>query len=178
MKICSFIFILMSGSFAYTGELINLKDFLKQELSESAKISKESFSLNEDQKGTIKNLAPQAEDSEFVFYYGKSIEGKIQKACVVVPQQGKEGPMTIGVCYLANMSIGNVVILSAVEERGRKALEESYLKQYRGRKVSDNFQIGKDVDGVSGATWTSKAIAEAMRKSSFAFQTFVKGKIL
>lgn len=162
---------------AFSAEMLALKDFLKSELSSVPKLAKENFILTNEQKAKVKEIAPQAEDSEFTFYYGKSNEGKIEKACVVVPQQGKEGPMTLGICYNPNSTVSSVVVLSAVEERGQKALDEKYLRQYKGKKVSDAFQIGKDVDAISGATWTSKAIAEALRKASFGFETFVKNKL-
>lgn len=157
-------------------ERVSLKDFLKSELAGLPKTSKENFPLSPDQKAKLREIAPLSEESEFVFYYGKAEDGKIKKACTVVPQQGKEGPMNIGVCYLPNSTVSNVVILNAVEIRGQKALESSYLKQYQGKKVSAAFQIGKDVDGISGATWTSKAIAEALRKTSFGIENFVSQK--
>lgn len=168
--------LLLVPYFSYAEERVSLKDFLKSELAGLPKTSKENFSLTSEQKTKLKEIAPQAEESEFVFYYGKAEDGKIKKACTVVPQQGKEGLMNVGVCYLPNATVSNVVVLSAVEVRGQKALETSYLKQYQGKKVSDAFQVGKDVDGVTGATWTSKAIAEALRKTSYGLENFVVQK--
>lgn len=167
---------MLLSTVAFAEERMTLKDFLKSEMENLPKISKESFPLNGEQKSKLKDLAPQSEEDSITFYYGKNSEGKMQKACAVVPQQGKEGPMTVGVCYMPNSTVSNVVVLNASEVRGQKALQESYLKQYRGKKVSDAFQVGKDVDGVSGATWTSRAIAEALRKTSFGFDNFVKNK--
>jgi Na+-translocating ferredoxin:NAD+ oxidoreductase RnfG subunit len=154
-------------------EIMGLKDFLKTELSRSAKMTKESFDLSKDQLKSLTDLAPDAQDLKFEFYYGKTAAGKLETACTVVPQKGKEGTLVIGVCFSGAGLVSDVRILSSQEERGRKVEEESFLKQFHGKKISQSFTVGKDVDAVSGATWSSKAVAEAVRKSSYAFQTFV-----
>lgn len=156
-------------------ELVTLKDYLKKELSGSAKLAKESFTLTGEQKAELAKLAPDATETSFTFFYGKSAEGNLEKACTVVPQKGKEGPMSLGVCYSPAGNLEAVTILAHEEERGRKITEESFLKQFKGKKATDAFVLGSDVDGISGATWSSKAVSEALRKSAYAFKTFVKG---
>ncbi|MBK7960798.1 MAG: FMN-binding protein [Bdellovibrionales bacterium] len=139
-------------------------------------MTKEVFQLKPEHRTVLKSIASHAEEDAFSFFYGKSAAGALEKACTVVPQQGKEGPMTIGICFEPSGLVTSVTILSSEEERGKKVAEESFLKQFKGKKMSDAFQVGSDVDGVSGATWSSKAVAEALRKSSFAFKTFVEVK--
>ncbi len=160
----------------FATELVALKTFLKSELSSSAKMAKEVFQVSATDKSALAKLAPSAQDTSFTFYYGKTTGGKTEKACTVVPQEGKEGPLTVGVCFDPAGLVTGVTILSSEEERGKKITEESFLKQFKGKKVSDAFQLGHDVDGVSGATWSSKAVAESMRKASYAFKTYIGDK--
>jgi Na+-translocating ferredoxin:NAD+ oxidoreductase RnfG subunit len=157
-------------------ELVSLKVYLKNELSSSKKMSKEVFKLEENQKKAMKELAPNSDDESFTFYYGKSEGGDIEKACTVVPQQGKEGPLSVGVCYNNSGLVNSVTVLSSEEVRGKKVAEASFLDQFKGKKVSDAYQVGKDVNGISGATWSSNSVSEAIRKSGFAYKTFVGGK--
>ncbi len=161
---------------ANAAELVSLKDYLKKELAGAAKMSKENFSVSADKKKELSKIAPDAQDEQFTFYYAKKADGALDKACTVVAQQGKEGPMSIGVCFDNVGLVQSVTILSSEEEHGKKVAEESWLKQFKGKKVSDAFQVGRDVDGVSGATMSSKAVAETLRKSSFAFSNFVGNK--
>ena len=81
--------------------------------------------------------------------------------------------MVIGVCFQDGGLVQSVTILSSEEERGKKVSEASWLKQFKGKKVSDAFQLGQDVDGVTGATWSSKSVAETLRKASYAYRTFI-----
>jgi Na+-translocating ferredoxin:NAD+ oxidoreductase RnfG subunit len=52
--------------------------------------------------------------------------------------------------------------------------DQAFLKQFVGKTVASGFQVGKDIDGISGATISSKAVSEALRKASFGFKTFVR----
>lgn len=153
--------------------LMSLKEYLKSELAGSGKLSKETFKLDDKQKKELVAIAENAQDTSFTFFYGKSEEGKLNKACTVVPQQGKEGPMTVGVCMDSSGLVSSVSVLTNEEERGKKALTQKFLNQFKAKGLGSSFQVGKDIDGVTGATVTSQAISEAVRKSVFAYKTFV-----
>ena len=173
MRIGMLMTVLFSVLNVQAGELITLKDYLKKELTSSPKMSKETFPLSAEQKKALSGIASNSQDVEFTFFYGKSAEGKLEKACTVVPETGKEGPMSIGVCFDPVGLVSSVTVLTSWEDRGLEINEDKWLKQFKGKKMSDGFQVGKDVDGVSGATISAKAVAEAVRKSSFGFQNFI-----
>jgi Na+-translocating ferredoxin:NAD+ oxidoreductase RnfG subunit len=160
----------------FAKELMTTKDFLKKELSSSAKMTKETFPLAAAELNSLKSIAPDSDDQSITFYYGKQADGKLDKACTILPQKGKEGPIIAGVCFSPSGLIASVTILQHQEERGMGIEEQSFLKQFNGKKVSDGFVLGQDVNGISGATWSSKAMAEVTRKASFAFKTFVGEK--
>lgn len=173
MKIQTALIFFLISNLANAAELVTTKDFLKSELAGAAKMSKETLPVKAEDKSALMAIAPDAQDTEFVFYYARGADEKLTKACTVVPQQGKEGPMTIGVCFDSLGLVTGVTILSSEEERGKAVAEKSFLKQFNGKKISDAFQVGQDVNGVSGATWSSKAVSEAIRKSAFAFKNYV-----
>ncbi len=160
----------LAAHFGFSNELVSLKDYLKKELAGSSKMSKESFSLSELEKQSLKKTAENADESAFTFYYGKTAEGKMEKACTIVGQKGKEGPLSVGVCFNPEGVIQSVTVLAHQEERGKRISEDSFLKQFKGKKMTDAFVVGKDVDGISGATWSSNYMSEALRKTSFAFK--------
>jgi Na+-translocating ferredoxin:NAD+ oxidoreductase RnfG subunit len=164
------------GTSAQAAELLSLKDFLKQELSDFPKLTKESFNVSDADKAELLKVAPDATDTIFNFYFGRTADGKLGRSCTVVPQNGKEGPLSVGVCYSTDHKVTGVRILAHQEERGKKIEEESFLKQFTGKKASDAYILGQDVDGITGATWSSKAMAEALRKASYAYKKFVQSK--
>ncbi len=159
------------------GEIVQEpRDFLKEFLSSVPKKTKETFVLNTEQLKKLKTLADTSSDASFTFYFGKDEKDHLKVACTVVPQEGKEGPMTIGVCFESDGIIRSVRVIEYSEERGKPVKELRFLKQFSGKKSSEVFQVGSDIDAVSGATRSSRAVSEAVRKSSFAFNAFVLKK--
>jgi Na+-translocating ferredoxin:NAD+ oxidoreductase RnfG subunit len=151
-----------------------LKDYLKEQLADAPTKSKETFTLSADQKKAMTAVAERASDTSFTFYYAKDSGGKLKLACSVVPQEGKEGPMTVGVCLDSGGLVKSVRVLTMEEDHGKPVKELAWLKQFEGKKSDSAFKVGKDVDAVSGATRSSESVSEAVRKVSFAFNTFVK----
>jgi hypothetical protein len=130
-----FLFAIVFSNSLFAAELVKLNDFLKVNLAGSSKMTKESFTLNSDQITRLKKVATDAQDTSMTFYFGKSADQKLQKACTVVPQKGKEGPMTVGVCFDPLGLITEVAVLSHEEERGRKATEnKDFLNKFKGKK--------------------------------------------
>jgi Na+-translocating ferredoxin:NAD+ oxidoreductase RnfG subunit len=159
-----------------TRELLSLKDYLKKALAQYPKMTRESFSLSEEQAKSLKALAASAQDKGFTFYYGRILDGSMERACTVVAQAGKEGPLSIGVCFSPKGLVESVDFLVFSEDRGQGVLKDVFLSQFNGKNAGSSFVVGNDIDAVAGATKTSWAVAEAIRKASFAFRVFVKEK--
>jgi electron transport complex protein RnfG len=53
---------------------------------------------------------------------------------------------------------------------GSKVLEEDNLAKYRGKTIEDPLEVGKDVQAVTGATITSKAVAGQVKKALEAYR--------
>ncbi|MFZ5688110.1 MAG: RnfABCDGE type electron transport complex subunit G [Bacillota bacterium] len=45
---------------------------------------------------------------------------------------------------------------------GSKIEEPSFIDQFKGKSILDNFQVGQDIDGITGATVSVKAVAKAV----------------
>lgn len=176
MKTLLFFSVYLSIVMVSAGELVSMKDYLKSSLNGAKKISKEEFKFSEDQKNTLVKLAPKSQDTSVTFFYGRDEKGSLSIACTVVPQQGKEGPMTVGICFQPDGQIKKVTILNFEEERGKPVKDETFLSQFKGKSNDSTFQVGQDINGVTGATHSSKAVSEAVRKASFGFREFVQKK--
>ncbi len=66
---------------------------------------------------------------------------------------------------------GNVSGLKVIKHREtpswyRKVMESDYVSTLLGKSYQDAFQLGEDVDGVTSATYTSRAIAQAVLAGS------------
>ena len=84
---------------------------------------------------------------------------------VLVSPQGFKQEIQMAVGISANGEIIGVSIISSQETSGigSKAANDEYVKRYEG--LSGELTLGTDVDGVSGATISSKAILKGINEA-------------
>jgi len=161
---------------AWSTEYLSLKSFLKEGLGSSGKLTQESFNLNADQQKELKAVAENATEKSLKYYFSRDPKGELLRACTVLAQAGKEGPMSVGVCFDNAGLVQNVSVLQHEEEHGKGIEKNSFVNQFKGKGPAAPFIVGKDIHALTGATRSSEAVSEAVRKATYGFKTFVKGK--
>ncbi|MFH1150697.1 MAG: FMN-binding protein [Actinomycetota bacterium] len=83
----------------------------------------------------------------------------------VVRTKGYGGPLTLAVGIGPDGGVKGIAVVDSRETVGvgSKALEPDNLEKYSGKKAKDELEVGKDVQGITGATITSKAVAAEVR---------------
>ena len=125
---------------------------------------------------TLANTHPDVND---VYIVSKNGEGA--GFCVNITGKGFGGDMTLMIGYNYDGSIKGVQIISHAETPGvgTKALAGDHLAQYLGR--SGELTISKsgsgDVDAVSGATISSKAVHTAINSASSVVREIISNSI-
>lgn len=110
--------------------------------------------------------AKELEDTGVVY---KVFDGETHVGyCVEVKSAGFGGDITMMVGYTADCSVLGVQIVSMSETPGlgSKAGEDSFLSQFAGK--TDTLVLGEDIDAISGATISSRAVTDGVNQ---AFQT-------
>ena len=92
---------------------------------------------------------------------------------LVVNQAGKEGPLQVLVAINPEGTVYDVGFTVFGEDKGKPAMKWTFLKQFLGVKVDHPVEIGEDIDGISGATWTSTSIAIAVKRGLAVFTEFI-----
>lgn len=155
----------------------NLKDILKETLQKKGarSLKKNVFAVGEGDVKAVQAAYGFAPNPSYTVYTGLDADKGPVGSAVIVDIQGKEGPLQI-VVALDPIS-GKVYDLGFTlfgEERGKPAAKKSFLAQFIGFSPANQFKLGKDVDAVSGATWTSNSVAEAVQHAVGAYDYFVK----
>lgn len=90
--------------------------------------------------------------------------------CVEVKSAGFGGDIEMMVGYTADCTILGVSIVSLSETPGlgAKVNESAFLSQYAGKV--DQLELGTDVDAISGATISSRAVTDGVNKASQSLQ--------
>ena len=157
-------------------DLMTTKEFLKAALGDAAKKGKETVEIAEADKDAIKKKWELEVGKSATFFFARDEAGALLRGATIVVEQGKEGPIRVGVVLAKDGKVEKVFILSFDEERGKPAAEQTFLKQYVGKGPDSKLKVGDDVDGITGATITSKAVTEAVRKGIALWNALVVAK--
>ncbi|MBS3977023.1 MAG: RnfABCDGE type electron transport complex subunit G [Syntrophomonadaceae bacterium] len=123
----------------------------------------------------LKAVVPDAKRFEKMDTAPPEVQGTLFKA---FDDAGK----TLGIVFetIAKGFVGDIKLLIGIEPENKKVIsikilghqetpgvgtrieEPGFLGQFKGKSILDNFQIGQDIDALSGATVSAKAVAKAV----------------
>jgi len=150
---------------------------LKELLPQAEEITPTLITLSNKQKKKIEQEADLIlsgeHGSEFQFYIGYS-GGKIIGYAAEDTVAGKWGPIHYMAGITPQGSVSNIIILEYKERRGRPVAKKRFLKQYFGKTIQNPIRLRKDIDGVTGATISSRGITDGVRKLLYIFEEFFK----
>ena len=148
LGIAAIVTIIMAWFIGYSQANAEVESFLQEALPQATRIEK----VNGDTYAAYAANSPEA-------LIGYITTGEAN---------GYGGPMKVAV---ATDLEGTVLGLSVVEQRESpgwfsRVMASDYTKKLFGKSYTDAFELDNDVDGISGATYTSRAIADAVRNGS------------
>ena len=153
-----------------------LKSVLKETLQKKGarSLKKRSLQLSEADLKAVQAKYGFAPNPSYTVYTGLDADKKPIGSAVQVSIQGKEGPLQLVVALdHTTGKIYNLAFTLFGEERGKPAAKKTFLQQFIGFDAKNQFKLGKDVDGVSGATWTSTSVTLAIQHAVGIFNYFI-----
>lgn len=155
---------LLSPAVGRAEKLVETKDALKKLLAGTAKQAKLKVAPTPEEAKRLKDTW-DVSDGETTFYLGKNESGGNDRIVVVLQESGKEGPIIAAIGMDGMGKVLDVVLTEFGEERGAPAKEPAFLSQFKGKDGLSKLKLGDDLDGVAGATWTSKAMTTLVRRA-------------
>jgi hypothetical protein len=80
----------------------------------------------------------------------------------ILNEIGKEKPITVGIVIEAG-TIRQLKVLAFRESRGDEVRHEFFTRQYRDRRLQDDLQLDRVIDGITGATLSVRALNRLAR---------------
>ena len=84
--------------------------------------------------------------------------------CVESQVAGRSGPFKIRVFLDKQIVVKRAIVTSYPWERGRDVRRRAFRSQFEGKGPEDSIEIGKDIDAMTGATISSRAMSEGVRE--------------
>ncbi|MCG8670819.1 MAG: FMN-binding protein [Pseudomonadales bacterium] len=133
------------------------EQYMTQEAFLTAAFSGEAYKkqklwLNKKMKQVAKQILKHDYNALRVRYWGAG-----HKTAWILEEIGKERPITIGVA-VSNGQIDRVNILEFRESRGWEVRYPFFTEQFDAVGVDDEYTLTKNIDGISGATLSVRAV--------------------
>lgn len=164
------------GAVAKKGDATTLKDALKEMLQAegATKMTKVDVTVDASAAATLKEKYSIEGEGAYSVFKGLDNAGTLIGSVVIVNEQGKEGPLQCLVALRPDGAIYDIGFTIFGEDKGKPANSWSFLKQFMGKTSGDPITLGRDVDGVSGATWTSTSVSNAVKRGAAIYDHYVK----
>ena len=118
----------------------------------------------EERAALTEKLGERIPETSFTFHRAAR-NGHDMGWVLILDELGLHEPITHLVDVDNNGRIQDVKVLVFRETRGDAIKRPRFLKQFRGKSSRDRLTIGRDLDAVTGATYSSKAISRGVRKA-------------
>ena len=95
--------------------------------------------------------------------------GKNQRTAWVLEEIGKEKPITVGIVINHN-KIERIKVLEFRESRGWEVIHPFYTEQFKNAGLPQDHYLSSDINGISGATLSVRALTKLSRLALFLHQ--------
>ncbi len=145
-------------------EWMTIEDADKRAFADADLVEETLFLLTDETRTQIWKSGGEEPVSSIVEYRVAIKDDEIigYAATRIVP--GKSHPFKIYVSLNADLTVNTVEILSYSSPKGREVRKISFLSQFLGKSVNDPLKLGEDIDGISGASFSSRSVAYGTRE--------------
>ena len=128
-----------------------------------ADLERRTAFLEEEQVVAIEKAAGSSLDSRVVTHYRGERDGKLLGTAYFDAHQVRTLPETLMVVVAPDGTVAKIEILS-FDEPPDYLPGERWLQQFDGRALDDQLAMKRGIRGITGATLSSRAVTEAVRR--------------
>lgn len=129
-----------------------------------AEVERKGYVLTEAQMEQAADLAGKPLPSALAAAYVATRAGVAVGTAYFDAHRIHSHPQTLMIVVNPDNTVADVVVVAFEEPRKYQA-PAAWLKQFPGRKLDDQLNLRKDIQGISGATLTARATTKAVRRT-------------
>lgn len=135
-------------------------------------IEMKKYEFNKSQQQKIEAIIGDRRVQGIRFYEGSS-NNKVQGYAIFVKERGKHGDILMLVFISPGLNIRDMFIVRNRERKSNKIKNRRFIRQFTGLSAKNSFSGWEQVDMVTGATVTSKAVVRGAKKALFLIESAV-----
>ena len=142
----------------------NSEKHIFSQFPKDVKISMYTLDLTKKNKTSIQNEVKQVFYRDKLYYWTISQNDTTIAYAFIDNVKGKSMPITFMVILDKNGSIINTSIIKYREAYGGEVSSERWLAQFVNRNNNSSYKIGKNIDGITGATISVNSLSKGIQK--------------
>lgn len=146
----------------YAGKLPGADEAVRQ-LLPGGSYERETYLLNEAERAACVEAAGQEQVGALVTRYVVRNDDGIAGYAYLDKHRVRTLPQTLMVALDANGAVVGIKVL-AFREPAEYMARDGWMEQFRGKTVEDQIRMKKNIDGITGATLTARAITQCARR--------------
>lgn len=158
--------------------LAGREEVLRRVYGENCQWVPRPVTLTAAEKGSLEKRLGSRLLSSFCDLWEIRCHGRLEGIALVDEEWGKHQPITFLVAMDSHSRIKHVELLVYRERYGGGVRAGRFTGQFKDKSSADPLKIGKDLDAVSGATISSKALSLGVRKAVMLADHFLLQKPL
>jgi Na+-translocating ferredoxin:NAD+ oxidoreductase RnfG subunit len=154
-------------------EYWQLEPLLKDFFASSSRVSKHRVRLPDADAAEIEKKLGVPVKRDFVIFRGEG-DGGVAGYAIKDAEIGLHELIDYAVRFDPSGAVSRLEIMAYREPYGDEVRGERFRKQFIGKTANDRLVAGKDVDIISGATYSSKAMALGVKRDALVLQAALK----
>lgn len=148
----------------FAADYLNEAQAQKVLFPEADSFSKQDITLTDEQISKIKSLSGVRQRTNKPLIWKASKKGKFLGHFVIDEVIGKHEYITYAIGVSPEKTVLGIEIMSYRETHGAEVREESWRKNFKGKKVTDPFKLDVDVPNITGATLSSRNLLDGVKR--------------
>jgi Na+-translocating ferredoxin:NAD+ oxidoreductase subunit G len=150
------------------------RDLLADFFRASQNVTYKKVQLDEVERGRLQHrLGYTPSKSSYTFYVATS-GGRIDGYAFIDEEKGEHLPITFAVKLSPDGKVLRQEIVVYREARGDEVRDDRFRAQFVGKSARDSIEADQDIQVVSGATISSRAMAIGVKRAVVLFDELVK----
>jgi Na+-translocating ferredoxin:NAD+ oxidoreductase RnfG subunit len=137
---------------------------MKSLIGTDIRVSLKSFEIPASVKTTIEDHVKQDFYRNSVLLWEVTRDGTPEAYGMMDDVLGKQMPITFLVLFDREGTITACRVLKYRERYGSGVRSKRWLRQFSKKNAGSGFSVGKDIDGISGATISSESVSRGIEK--------------
>ncbi len=137
---------------------------IKSIVGQNVNLEFKEISIPGQLKGSIEEQVQQEFYRESVALWQVVKDGRVTAYAIMDDVLGKQMPITFFVLFDKTGNITACRVLKYRERYGSGVRSKRWLRQFNSKNTSSGFTLGKDIDGISGATISSLSMSKGIEK--------------